>query len=47
VPPQSADGYGFQAIKKGLGEFNLRGVVLLDNQLTVDIFCNNKFISNV
>jgi hypothetical protein len=37
----------FKQSMKGLQGFNLRGVVLLDNQLTVDIFCNKEFISNI
>ncbi len=37
----------FKQSKKGLRGFNLRAVVLLDNQLTVDIFCNKEFISNI
>jgi hypothetical protein len=37
----------FKQSKKGLQGFNLREVVLLDNQSTVDIFCNKKFVSNI
>jgi hypothetical protein len=37
----------FKQSKKGLQGFNLRGVVLLDNQPTVDIFCNKEFVSNI
>jgi hypothetical protein len=37
----------FKQSKKGLQGFNLRGVLLLNNQLTVDIFCNKEFVSNI
>jgi hypothetical protein len=37
----------FKQSKKGLQGFDLRGVVLLDNQSTVYIFCNKEFISNI
>jgi hypothetical protein len=38
----------FKQSMKGLQGFNLRGVVLLlNNQLTVDIFCNKEFVSNI
>jgi hypothetical protein len=37
----------FKQSKKGFQEFDLRGVVLLNNQLTVDIFCNKEFVSNI
>jgi hypothetical protein len=37
----------FKQSMKGLQGFNLRGVVLLDNQSTVDIFCNEEFVSNI
>ncbi len=37
----------FKQSKKGLQGFNLRGVVLLDNQSTIDIFCNKEFVSNI
>jgi hypothetical protein len=37
----------FKQSKKGLQGFDLRGVVLLDNQSTVDIFCNKEFVSNI
>ncbi len=37
----------FKQSKKGLQGFNLREVILLNNQLTVNIFCNKKFVSNI
>jgi hypothetical protein len=37
----------FEQSKKGMLGFNLREVILLDNQSTVDIFCNKKLVSNV
>jgi hypothetical protein len=37
----------FKQSKKGLQGFDLRGVVLLDNQLTVNISCNKEFVSNI
>ncbi len=37
----------FKQSKKGLQGFDLREVVLLNNQLTVDCFCNKKFVSNI
>jgi hypothetical protein len=37
----------FKQSKKGLWGFDLREVVLLDNQSTVNIFCNKKFVSNI
>jgi hypothetical protein len=37
----------FKQSKKRLQGFDLRGVVLLDNQSTVDIFCNKEFVSNI
>ena len=37
----------FEQSKKGMSGFNLREVILLDNQSTVDIFCNKKLVSNV
>jgi hypothetical protein len=47
VPPKPNDGYGFQAVHEGALRVNLKGVVLLNNQLTVDIFCNKEFVSNI
>ena len=37
----------FKQSKKGLCGFDLREVVLLDNQSTVDLFCNKKHIKNI
>jgi hypothetical protein len=37
----------FKQCMKGLQGFDLNGVVLLNNQLTVDIFCNKEFVSNI
>jgi hypothetical protein len=37
----------FKQSKKGLQGFDLRGVVFLDNQPTVNIFCNKEFVSNI
>jgi hypothetical protein len=37
----------FKISKKGLQGFDLRGVVLLDNQSTVNSFYNKEFISNI
>jgi hypothetical protein len=37
----------FKQSKKALQGFDLRGVILLDNQSTVDIFCNKEFVSNI
>ncbi len=37
----------FKRSKEGLQGFDLRRVVLLDNQLTVNIFCNKEFVSNI
>jgi hypothetical protein len=47
VSPKSADGYGFQAIQEGASRIQPKGVVLLDNQSTVNIFCNKEFVSNI
>ncbi len=45
--PEALMDMAFKQSKKGLQGFNLRVVILLDNQLTVDIFCNKEFISNI
>jgi hypothetical protein len=37
----------FKQSMKGLQGFDLRRVILLNNQLTVDIFCNKEFVSNI
>jgi hypothetical protein len=37
----------FKQSKKELQRFDLRAVVLLDNQSTVNIFCNKEFVSNI
>ncbi len=37
----------FKQSMKGLQGFDLKQVILLDNQLTVDIFCNKEFVSNI
>ncbi len=37
----------FKQSMKGLQGFDLRGVVLLNNQSTVNIFCNKEFVSNI
>jgi hypothetical protein len=37
----------FKQTKKVLRGFYLREVVLLDNQSTVKVFCNKKFVSNI
>ncbi len=47
MPPKSADGHGFQAVHEGALRIRPKGVVLLDNQLTVNIFCNEEFVSNI
>jgi hypothetical protein len=45
--PKALMDMAFKQSKKGLRGFNLRAVVFLNNQLTVDIFCNKEFISNI
>jgi hypothetical protein len=45
--PKALMDMAFKQSKKGLQGFDLRGVILLDNQLTVDIFCNKEFVSNI
>jgi hypothetical protein len=45
--PHEFMGMAFKQSKKGLQGFDLREVVLLNNQSTVDIFCNKKFVSNI
>ncbi len=45
--PKALMDMAFKQSKKGLQGFDLRGVVFLDNQLTVDIFCNKEFVSNI
>jgi hypothetical protein len=55
VPESKGGGYlpkalmdmAFKQSKKGLQGFDLRGVVLLNNLSTVDIFCNKEFVSNI
>ena len=45
--PECAD-LMFKLSKKGLGKgFDLREVILLDNQSTIDVFCNKKFVHNI
>ncbi len=45
--PKALMDMAFKQSNKGLQGFDLRGVVLLNNQLTVDIFCNKEFVSNI
>jgi hypothetical protein len=45
--PEGLMDMAFKQSKKGLQGFDLRAVVLLDNQSTVDIFCNKEFVSNI
>ncbi len=45
--PQEFMDMALKQSKKGLQGFDLMWVVLLDNQLTVDIFCNKEFVSNI
>jgi hypothetical protein len=37
----------FKQSIEGLQGFDLRGVLLLNNQSNVDIFCNKEFVSNI
>ncbi len=37
----------FKQSKKGLHGFDLRAIILFNNQSTVDIFFNKEFISNI
>ncbi len=45
--PKALMAMAFKQSMKGLQGFDLRGVVLLDNQSTVDIFCSKEFASNI
>jgi hypothetical protein len=45
--PKAMMDMAFKQSKKGLQGFDLKGIVLLDNQSTVDIFCNKEFVSNI
>jgi hypothetical protein len=45
--PEALMDMAFKQSKDGLQGFDLRGVVFLDNQSTVDIFCNKEFVSNI
>ncbi len=45
--PEALMDMAFIKSKKGLQGFNLRVVILLANQLTVDIFCNKEFVSYI
>ncbi len=45
--PKALMDMAFKQSMKGLRGFDLRGVILLDNQSTVDIFCNKEFVSNI
>jgi hypothetical protein len=45
--PKALMDMAFKQSKKGLQGFDLSGVVLLDNQLTVNMFCNKEFVSNI
>jgi hypothetical protein len=45
--PNALIDMAFKQSMKGLQGFNLREVVLLDNQSTVNIFCNKEFVSNI
>jgi hypothetical protein len=46
LPKEFVD-MSFKQSKKGLRGFDLREVVLLDNQSTVDVFCNMKLVKNI
>jgi hypothetical protein len=37
----------FKQSKKGMIGFDLKEVVLLNNQSTVDIFCNKRLVGNI
>ncbi len=45
--PEAPMDMAFKQSKKGLRGYDLRAVVLLNNQSTVDIFCNKEFVSNI
>jgi hypothetical protein len=45
--PEALMDMAFKQSKKGFQWFDLRVVVLLHNQSTVDIFCNKEFVSNI
>ncbi len=45
--PKALMDMAFRQSKKGLQGVNLKGVILLINQLTVNIFCNKEFVSNI
>jgi hypothetical protein len=45
--PKAMMDMAFKQSMKGLQGFNLRRVILLNNQSTVDIFFNKEFISNI
>jgi hypothetical protein len=45
--PKALMDMAFNQSMKGLQGFDLRGVILLNNQSTVNMFCNKEFISNI